>query len=223
LAAKAPIMLLPRSSGSRKKGRQVSGLKRKGKRRVRIVAIILAGGQARRMGREKALVRLAGETLIARVRARLAPQVAAVAISANGDPERFGLGLAVLPDRAGETGLGPMAGVRAGLDWAAAIGAEALVSVATDTPFLPGGLVARLAAAGAPAHAQSFGRDHYTAALWPVSHRPRIDALFAAEERRMRAYLEGAAAVPFDTTPDPFANLNTPEDLARAEAWLAGR
>ncbi|KQB15515.1 molybdenum cofactor guanylyltransferase [Rhodobacter capsulatus] len=187
---------------------------------MRIVGIILAGGQGRRMGREKALVRLAGQPLIARVLARLAPQVAAVAISANGDPGRFGLGLPVLPDRAGESGLGPMAGIRAGLDWAAERGAEALVSVATDTPFLPEDLVARLAAAGGPAHAQSFGRDHYTAALWRVADRPRIDALFAADERRMRAYLAGAVAVPFDTTPDPFANLNTPEDLARAEDRL---
>lgn len=187
---------------------------------MRIVGIILAGGQGRRMGREKALVPLAGEPLIARVLARLAPQVDAVAISANGDPARFGLGLPVLPDRAGESGLGPMAGIRAGLDWAAEMGAEALVSTATDTPFLPADLVARLAAAGGPAHAQSFGRAHYTAALWRVADRPRIDALFVADERRMRAYLAGAVPVPFDTTPDPFANLNTPEDLARAEDWL---
>lgn len=185
-----------------------------------IVGIILAGGQGRRMGREKALVPLSGVALIARVLERLAPQVAAVAISANGDPARFGLGLPVLPDRPGETGLGPLAGIRAGLDWAAGLGAEGLVSVATDTPFLPEDLVERLTAAGGPAHAQSFGRDHYTAALWRVADRPRIDALFAAGERRMRACLAGAVAVPFDTTPDPFANLNTPEDLARAEHWL---
>ena len=176
------------------------------------------------MGREKALVPLLGVPLIARVLERLAPQVQAVAISANGDPGRFGLGRPVLADRAGEAGLGPMAGISAGLDWAAGLGAEALVSVATDTPFLPADLVARLAAAsavsGGPAHAQSFGRAHYTAALWPVTDRPRIAALFATQERRMRAYLAGAAAVPFDSTPDPFANLNTPEDLARAEAWL---
>lgn len=189
-----------------------------------IVGIILAGGQGRRMGREKALVPLLGVPLIARVLERLAPQVQAVAISANGDPARFGFGLPVLPDRPGETGLGPLAGIRAGLDWAAGLGAEALVSVATDTPFLPEDLVERLVAAGkvsgGAAHAQSFGRDHYTAALWPVTDRPRIEALFAAGERRMRACLAGAVAVPFDTAPDPFANLNTPEDLARAEAWL---
>lgn len=187
---------------------------------MRIVGVILAGGQGRRMGREKALLPLLGLPLIARVLERLAPQVAAVAISANGDPDRFGLGLPVLPDRPGESGLGPLAGIRAGLDWAAGMGAGALVSVATDTPFLPADLVERLAAAGCPAHAQSFGRDHYTAALWPVADRARIDALFAAGERRMRAGLAGAVAVPFDTTPDPFANLNTPEDLARAEARL---
>lgn len=190
---------------------------------MKIVGVILAGGQGRRMGAEKALVRLAGQSLIAHVHARLVPQVAAVVISANGDPARFDLsGVPVLPDRRGESGLGPMAGVRAGLDWAAGCGAEALVTVATDTPFLPCDLVARLAAAGGLAHAQSLDRDHYTAALWPLAVRDRIDALFAANERRMRLYLQGAVAVPFDANPDPFANLNTPEDVARAQALLEG-
>lgn len=195
---------------------------------MRVVGLILAGGQSRRMGRDKALVPLAGRPLVAWVQDRLAPQVCALAIAAGVDAARFagvpgaGLGgVPVLPDLSGEAGEGPLAGLRAGLDWAAAQGAEALVSLATDTPFLPRDLVARLAETGGLAHAHSFGRDHYTAALWPLAHRPRIAALFATGERRMRPCLEGAAVVRFDTTPDPFFNLNTPEDLARAEALLA--
>lgn len=190
---------------------------------MRIAGLILAGGAGRRMGAEKALVTLAGRPLVAHVAARLAPQVACLALSANGDAARFAtLGLPVLPDLPGERGEGPMAGLRAGLAWAAREGADALVTAPTDTPFLPADLVARLAAAGGLAHAASGGRAHYTAALWPVALAPRIEALFASGERRLRVALEGAVAVPFAGEPDPFANLNTPDDLARAEAQLGG-
>ena len=188
---------------------------------MRLAGLILAGGAGRRMGHEKGLVALAGRPLAAHVADRLASQVACLALSANGDPARFAaLGLPVLADLPGEAGAGPMAGVRAGLRWASAQGAEALVTVATDTPFLPADLVARLMAAGGAAHAQSGGRAHYTAALWPLADLPRIEALFATGERRMRPYLAHARAVPFADLPDPFANLNTPEDLALAEARL---
>jgi len=193
---------------------------------MRIAGLILAGGQGRRMGTEKALVALAGRPLVAHVAARLAPQVAMLALSANGDAARFAaLGLPVLPDLPGEAGEGPLAGLRAALGWAAQAGAGALVTVATDTPFLPADLVERLAAAsdgGRPAHAVSGGRAHYTAALWPLTLAAPIAARFAAGERRLRACLEGAAEVPFEGEPDPFANLNTPEDLAAAEARLRG-
>nr|CAB43541.1 molybdopterin guanine dinucleotide synthase [Rhodobacter capsulatus] len=186
---------------------------------MRIAGIILAGGQGRRMGREKALVPLSGVPLIARVLA-LAPQVEAVAISANGDPGRFGLGLPVLPDRPGESGLGPMAGIRAGLDWAAGIGAEALVSTATDTPFLPEDLVERLAAAAARPCAKLRARPLHRRALARRRPFPGSTRSSPPTSGGLRAYLAGAVAVPFDTTPDPFANLNTPEDLARAEDRL---
>lgn len=193
---------------------------------MRIAGLILAGGQGRRMGAEKALVALAGRPLVAHVAARLAPQVAALALSANGDPARFAaLGLPVLPDLPGEAGEGPLAGLRAGLDWAARAGAEALITVATDTPFLPTDLVERLAAASGGArasHAVSGGRAHYTAAFWPRARTAAIAERFAAGERRLRACLEDAVEVAFAGDPDPFANLNTPEDLARAEAQLRG-
>lgn len=189
---------------------------------MRVAGLILAGGQGRRMGAEKALVALAGRPLVAHVAARLSPQVEALALSANGDPARFAaLGLAVLTDPGQERGEGPMAGVRAGLRWAATQGAQALVTAAVDTPFLPRDLVARLTGPGGAAYAQSAGRGHFTAALWPVADLDHHDALFAAGERRMRLYLAGAVAVPFDETPDPFVNLNCPEDVAAAEARLA--
>ena len=70
-------------------------------------------------GGDKPLLEVGGDTMLSRIIAALREDVAAIAISANGDPARFAwLGLPVLPD--GEfAGRGPLAGVLAGLDWAA--------------------------------------------------------------------------------------------------------
>ena len=105
---------------------------------TRPLGVILAGGQATRMGGgDKSLLPLGGQSLLARVSVRLAPQVGAVALNANGDPLRFSAyGLTVLPDSiAGFPG--PLAGVMAGLDWDAEQGALSIVTVAADTPFFP--------------------------------------------------------------------------------------
>ncbi|MGO4852468.1 molybdenum cofactor guanylyltransferase MobA [Phaeovulum sp. W22_SRMD_FR3] len=207
-----------------------------------IMGLILAGGAARRMGgADKALLSLAGRPLVAHVAAGLAPQVARFALSANGMPERFAAllpGVPVLADPREAQGLGPLAGVLAGLDWAAAQGAEALVTVAVDTPFLPSDLVARLQAAasagGGAACASSLGRMHYTCALRPVAGAAAaLRAALATGTRRLRFGLDAAVEVPFgligagigagasQAAADPFGNLNTPEDLAAAEAMIA--
>lgn len=195
-------------------------------------AVILAGGLSRRMGGgDKGLLLLAGRPVLAHVRDRIAPQCGRLALNANGDPARFaGLGLPVLPDAlpAGvEAWPGPLAGVLAALDWAAGLGAAGVVTVASDTPFLPGDLVARLAAAGPFALAagpeDGGPRLHPVCGLWPVSLRDRLAAALAAGERRIGrwAQAQGAAVVVFPAAvPDPFLNLNTPDDLARAEAAL---
>ena len=206
---------------------------------MKVVGLILAGGAARRMGgADKALLPLAGRPLVAHVAARLAPQLAGFALSANGMPERFAAllpGVPVLADPAEARGLGPLAGVLAGLDWAEAEGAQALVTVAVDTPFLPRDLVARLTAVAPPggaACASSGGRLHYTCALRPVpGAAAALRAALATGMRRLRFGLEDALEVPFDaratshrgieTRIDPFGNLNTPEDLATAEVWIA--
>ncbi|ROU02556.1 molybdenum cofactor guanylyltransferase MobA [Histidinibacterium lentulum] len=183
--------------------------------------IILAGGRGRRMGgADKALCRLGGRTLGARVRDRLRPQVPALALNANGDPARFAaLGLPVIPDTLPDGG--PLAGVLAGLDWAASLGATRLLTAAADTPFLPCDLLHRLAAAGTlPAYAATAEGAHPTAALWPVALRDALRAELDDGTRRMREAMDrlGAVPVPF---PDPaaFFNVNTPEDLAMAETF----
>ncbi|AJE45448.1 molybdenum cofactor guanylyltransferase MobA [Celeribacter indicus] len=198
-----------------------------------VAGVVLAGGQGRRLGGiDKSLVTLGGVPLVARVLARLAPQCARLAISANGDPARYAaFGCPVLPDADGEL-QGPLAGVLAGLDWARREGFAALVTAATDTPFLPEDLVARLCAGAsrsglavaAEEEAGGVLRWHPTFALWPVALRGDLRAALRQDERRMRRFAEGQGAVPvvFASGPvPPFFNINTPEDLAEAERLLA--
>ncbi|WP_369808723.1 molybdenum cofactor guanylyltransferase MobA [Pararhodobacter sp. CCB-MM2] len=189
--------------------------------RQRMVAgLILAGGRATRMGGgDKPLLPLRGRPLIAQVIERIAPQVGPLAISANGDPARYSsFGLPVLADALPDFP-GPLAGVLAGMDWAAGLGVERLLCVAGDTPFLPVDLVARLGAHPF-AMAESLGRRHPTVALWPVSLRDELRAALEGGEHRVGKFAmdHGSVSVAFDAPEDPFFNINTPEDLAEAEA-----
>ena len=111
-----------------------------------LAALVLAGGQATRMGGgDKPLLALAGQSLLQRILTRLGAETQRVAISANGDPARFAaFRRPVLPDGR-FLGQGPLAGVLAGLDWAAAQGCNTLLTVPGDTPFIPSGLAAALA------------------------------------------------------------------------------
>lgn len=193
------------------------------------LGVILAGGQASRMGGgDKGLRIVAGRALIAHVIDRLGPQVSRMAINANGDPARLaGFGLPILGDSIpGQPG--PLAGVLAGLDWAAGLGATAIVTAAADTPFFPPDLVARLqAAAGASGlataaspDAQGRLRRHPTFGLWPVALRTDLRAAIAQGQRRIGhwAEMQGAGLATFDSVPfDPFFNINTPDDIVTAE------
>jgi molybdopterin-guanine dinucleotide biosynthesis protein A len=186
---------------------------------MRIFGVILAGGQARRMGgADKALLDMAGQPLLAHVISRFAPQVECLALSANGDAARFaGFGLPVLPDLAPH---GPLSGILAGLIWAQAQGATAVVSVPVDGPFLPPDLVPRLclaADATGMALAASHGTWHPTFGLWPVALAPALtDFLTSGVKERVRDFAT-AHGVQIADFPDDlaFANANTPEDLAR--------
>lgn len=177
-------------------------------------------------GRDKALLSLGGRPLVAHVLDRLEPQVERVLISANGDPARFaGLGCPVVPD---DRPQGPLSGILAALSRAAAMGATHLVSTPVDTPFLPGDLVPQLmlAAEASPeglAFAADATGDHPATALWPAALAPALAAFLAAGEAKVTRFT-GAHQAARAAFPDPraFVNLNTPEDLARAEAMLKG-
>jgi molybdopterin-guanine dinucleotide biosynthesis protein A len=196
-------------------------------------AIILAGGRATRMGGgDKALVQLGGRPLISHVIARLAPQCTRLALSANGDASRFStFGLPVVADRIADHP-GPLAGILAGLDYAAETGAEAIVTAAVDTPFLPLDLVVRLKAAAAGSGLALAGsaddagrlRVHPTFGLWPVRLRHQLRAALESGMRKAALWAEShdAGVATFTSDPhDPFFNVNTPGDVATAERILA--
>ena len=199
----------------------------------RVLGLILAGGLSRRMGGgDKPLRRLAGRSLLERVAERFEPQCAGgLALSANGDPARFRdvFSGAILPDTIPDHP-GPLAGILAGMEAAAALpGVTHVASVPGDAPFLPPDFVARLVAAAAEgkpiALAASGERRHFTSALWPVDLRHDLRDWLGRGERRVGGFIErhGAAVASWPVEPvDPFLNLNAPEDLAAAEAMLAG-
>jgi len=199
---------------------------------VKVVGLLLAGGQSRRMGGgDKALRLLNGIPLLDRVIERLRPQVDALVLNANGDPARFArFALPVVADSVPGFA-GPLAGVLAGLDWAASQRPDYpyVVSVATDTPFLPADFVARLAegldeARADLACAASGGRAHPVFGLWPV--RLRDDLRRAVVDQAIRKVdlwtaRHKVATVSFSDQPvDPFFNANRPEDLETAAALL---
>lgn len=192
-----------------------------------LVGVVLAGGQSSRMGAEKGLLPLGGIPLMARVIARLAPQVGKVVISANGDPGRFeALAVPVVPDVV--PGCGPLGGLLSGLRWARSAGAPFVLTVACDTPFFPHDLAIRLAQpiTGDPlgtAVARSSGHDHYTFVLHPTAFAEELDSwIRRSEKRSLHGWLthRQAVSVDFYGDPDPFFNINSPADLALAETKL---
>jgi len=193
------------------------------------LGLVLAGGLARRMGGgDKARIRIGDATILERVLARFRPQCDGTILNANGDPARFAdTGLTVVPDSVPDFA-GPLAGILAGLDWAAAHRPDIadVASVPGDCPFLPGDLVARLsaarAAAGVPlACARSGDWRHPVVGLWPVALRKDLrTALTVDGLRKIEVWTarHGIAIADWPSEPvDPFFNVNTPEDAATAE------
>ncbi|SLN21252.1 Molybdopterin molybdenumtransferase [Aquimixticola soesokkakensis] len=188
-----------------------------------ILGVILAGGTGERLGGvDKALLQLDGVALVSRVSARLAPQVGAVVISANGDPARF----ARLCDHevlADEAPLGPLSGVLCGLDYAVRHGFSHVLSVAVDTPFFPKDLGAQLAQAGFALACDTAGDLHPTFGVWPVSLRAELRLSLQAGRRRLRGFARDHGAQEcICGAPSAFFNINTPADMAGAEAVLRG-
>ena len=188
------------------------------------LGVVLAGGQGRRMGGgDKVLLDLAGKPLLQHVIDRFVPQVDSLVLNANGDPSRFAVfGRPVVADGAG-AGAGPLAGLLAGFDWAAAheISCDVIAIVPGDSPFVPVDLVERLVAAGqgGAAIAASDGRSHPVFGIFPVHLADSLRAFLDAGHRKAGDWASqiNAQVVSFESNQiDPFFNINTPEDLEHA-------
>lgn len=206
-----------------------------------ITGLVLAGGLGQRMGQEKGLMKLQGQTLAWHALQRLRPQVGTLALNANRQLDRYqALGVPVWPDAPADEPQGPLAGMLSGLrhcqtDW--------LLTVPCDVPNFPPDLAERLVQAlGTPPKAvatvRAFTPDEGSVALstspkgrpgpWrqPVFcllHRSLADDLAAWLQdggRKVGAWLgrhplgEAVFDRPQDQAAD-FANVNTPAELAR--------
>lgn len=197
-----------------------------------MIGIVLAGGRASRMGGgEKGRLRVGGISILGRVIATMRSQCDLVLLNAADPSLAAEHGCSLVPDDVADRP-GPLAGVLAGLDHAALHHPDQpfVVTVPTDTPFLPGDLVARLQDARVADRAQtvcarSGGSAHPVVALWSVALRNDLRrALVVNGTRRMRDVLDhhAVAYVDWPSAPvDPFFNVNTPADLAQAEVSAA--
>ena len=197
-----------------------------------VSAVLLAGGQAQRMGGvDKCLQLLGGKTLLAHVLERIGPQVGPILLNANGDPERFETyGLPVVADVVSGF-VGPLAGILTGLRWTKenADACKWMVSVPTDAPFIPTDLVSSLMSGieeyGCEiACAVSCGRTHPVVGIWPVTLADALERALVNEDIRKidrwtARYHLVEVGFPADNV-DPFFNANRLEDLAEAERLL---
>jgi molybdopterin-guanine dinucleotide biosynthesis protein A len=193
------------------------------------IGVLLAGGRARRMGfADKPRIRIGGATILERAIARLDPQCRRLVLNANADIARFAdTNLPVVADSVPGYA-GPLAGILAGLDWAAEHTPNVawMVSVPGDCPFLPRDLVERLHLVrnegnAALACARSGARRHPAVGLWPVNLREDLRHALTHEGIRKvdewsGRYPRGIAAWQSDPV-DPFFNVNTPAEAAEAE------
>lgn len=183
-------------------------------------------------GGDKCLMALADKPLLAHAIDKLAPQCAALVLNANGPTERFAeFDLPIMADPVAGF-VGPLAGILAGCRWSARHfpSHSHIVSAAADTPFFPADLVARLIDenAGNPdtiVLATSNDRVHPVFGLWPVAQADALEAWLAGPDNRkilkwVDLHPNHKADFAVTASGDPFFNINTPDDLAGAHAYL---
>lgn len=196
----------------------------------RVLGVLLAGGLAQRMGGgDKPLKTIAGISILDRVIGRMVMQCDGLVLNANGDPARFSFtGLAVVPDPLADFA-GPLAGILAGMEYAAVHGFQDILTVSADSPFLPRDLAVKLilgrrGAKTKLACAKSGGFTHPPIGLWDAELRHDLRAALLEGERKIDRWTKrhGVVEIEWPVQPyDPFFNANTPEDLASAETILA--
>lgn len=199
-------------------------------RHVPTLGLVLAGGEARRMGGNKAFREVGGKSLIGRAIDVAQAQCDQVMISSNAEADAFAdYGLPVVADQPAP-GQGPLGGILGGL-LALPDGINWLVTFPVDCPIVPLDMVGRLRAlaeeTGAKAaFASHADRDHYLSSIWHRDAASVIADLLASDDRRVRGPLQALEAprVVFDDQVsglEPFTNVNTPDDLKLINSVLA--
>ena len=187
---------------------------------IDLPVIIIAGGGAKRFGAAKGLAKIGPRMLLQHViDAVRAQTTGTICINAEPDSPYAAFGLRTLPDQAFQD-CWPLAGLLTALTFANEIGADHVLTVPVDTPFLPPNLVYELVEAGAPAIAASGDRQHPICGLWPSALRADLESALSDGARSVMGWVDrcGARPVTFEkeTHVDPFFNVNTQDDLARA-------
>lgn len=171
-----------------------------------VLGAILAGGQSRRFGSDKALADIGGQPMICRVAEALAPFVAGIVVSGHPAPP---VGLIGVADRP-HPDLGPLGGLAGALFHARAHSHAGVLSVGCDTPILDADLLSHLGKAGRA----TFVTDAPIIGYWPSALYETLLAHLATDPRRsMRGWTAAIGAMPM-ALPRPIPNVNTPEDLA---------
>lgn len=185
------------------------------------IGVILAGGASRRMGgKDKGALELGGRRLIDHVVGRFLPQVDRLLVAG---PSDYDLALRAIPDRT-DGPVGPAAALWAASHWIKENEpqAEGFVTAPVDGPFLPVDLLETLSREGACAIASDDSGDHPTFAYWtmPVL-MPVLTALNKGEGAALRGLAKkcNAERVTFPSA-KALMNINSPADLARANAML---
>jgi len=188
--------------------------------------LVLAGGKSGRIKGHKFQKHLGGVPLLDHATQRFSAQVECLAVNLPRGREQHKCTTLYEPENEGD-GVGPLAGVLVGLNWAKSIGAKALVTVPVDVPFFPLDMVHRLsrsAVGNGPACAVQNGRRHGLCAFWPVKCLPAFaEAFIDHKVRPVNRMLDllGVAEVNFESeSPPSFFNINTADDLVKAEQIL---
>lgn len=173
---------------------------------MKLLGALIAGGQSRRFGSDKALALIAGRPLLAHVIEGLEQQVDEVVICG-----REWSGLASLPDRPAPD-QGPLGGICAALHHARENGFDAVLTAGCDTLPVPHGLT------GLFGRRPGVIKDQPLFGFWSADMALLLDAYLADQPRRdMRGWIEHSGVREIDP-PIAFSNVNTPEDYARLTA-----
>lgn len=191
-----------------------------------VCALLLTGGRGQRMGgQDKGMLNLGGHPLVVHARERICPQVTEILLSANRNHDLYrSWGFSVIADEKEYLGAGPLAGLYAGLAYATS---SLVLTLPCDTPFFPDTLLHRLFQTLSTRDAEivfpvSGGQSHQAFLLCRTHLKDSLKKYLDSGQRQVLEWVQSHrhVAVSFPDG-DDFFNVNTPEELARAETHYA--